>query len=99
MDDCLDGTSQPLHLGIGATRIDRNNIAHRETAKGELRELAADYAQAIKVVSNALAGNGYSRADIARPGNVFLEDINPESDFDLVRSIVETVAEHGTIAF
>jgi len=88
--------AKPLHLGIGATRIDRNNNADRDTVREELREMAAAYAQAIKAVSNALAKNGYSRADLARPGDILFEDINPESDFDLVRTIVESVALHGS---
>ncbi|MBU8912406.1 MAG: hypothetical protein KOO61_00165, partial [Spirochaetales bacterium] len=87
-----------LRLGIGATRIDRNNSASREAVTGELSELAATYAQAIRAVSNALAHNGDSSADFARPGDIFFEDINPESDFDLVKTIVESVAEHGRIS-
>jgi len=87
---------KPLHLGIGATRIDRNNIVDREITKRELSDLAAAYAQAIKTVSEELAHNGYSRTGLARPGDIFIEDINAESDFDLVKNIVESVAIHGT---
>ncbi len=88
---------KPLYLGIGATRIDRNNIIDHETAKRELGNLAAAYTQAIKTVSEALAHNGYSRTDLARPGDVYIEDINAESDFDMVKTIVESVAIHGTV--
>lgn len=87
---------KPLYLGIGATRIDRNNIVDRETVKQELSYLAATYAQAIKNVSETLANNGYSRTGLARPGDIYIEDINAESDFDLVKNIVESVAIHGT---
>lgn len=89
---------KPLYLGIGATRIDLNSIVDHETAKREISDLSAAYAQAIKTVSEALAHNGYSRSDLAWPGDVYIEDINAESDFDLVKTIVESVTSHGKVA-
>lgn len=90
--------NKPLYLGIGATRINRSSIVDRQAAKRELDDLAATYAQAIKTVSVALAQNGYSRSDLAWPGDVYIEDVNAESDFDLVKTIVESVAIHGKAA-
>ena len=89
---------KPLYLGIGATRINRNSIVDHEAAKRELGNLAAAYAQAIKTVSEALADNGYSRSDLVWPGDVYIEDINAESDFDLVKTIIESVTIHGKVA-
>lgn len=86
---------KPLYLGIGATRIDRNSIINQEAAQRELAETAAEYAQAIKTVSEALARNGQPRSALAWPGDIYLEDINAESDLGLVKTIVETVTRHG----
>ncbi len=89
---------KPLYLGIGATRINRNSIVDHEAAKRELGDLAANYSQAIKTVSEALADKGNSRSDLVWPGDVYIEDINAESDFDLVKTILESVAIHGMVA-
>ncbi len=86
-----------LYLGIGATRIDRNSITDRKAAQRELADTAAEYAQAIKTVSAALARNGHPRSTLAWPGDIYIEDINAESDFELVKTIIETVAAHGKV--
>jgi hypothetical protein len=86
---------KPLYLGIGATRIDRNSIVDRAAAQQELEATTAEYAQAIKTVSEALAHNGRPRSDLAWPGDIYIEDINAESDLGLVKTIVETVTIHG----
>jgi hypothetical protein len=89
---------KPLYLGIGATRIDRNSIVDRGAAEQELEDIAAEYTQAIKNVSEVLANCGHTRSDLAWPGDVYIEDINAESDLGLVRTIVETVAVHGRVS-
>ena len=90
---------KPLYLGIGATRIDRNSIVDREAAKRELEDVAAEYAQAIKTVSETLSHSGHRRSDLAWPGDVFIEDINAESDLGLVQTILETVTKHGRVSY
>jgi hypothetical protein len=89
---------KPLYLGIGATRIDRNSIIDREAAERELKDIVAEYAQAIKTASVALAHNGHPRSDLAWPGDIYIEDINAETDLGLVKTIVETVTIHGRIS-
>ncbi|NOZ73568.1 MAG: hypothetical protein GXP38_17050 [Chloroflexi bacterium] len=86
---------KPLYLGIGATRIDRSSTGDSASAIREIRDLAKDYAIAIKTVSSALAERGKPRATLAWPGDVYIEDINAETNFNLVQTIVETVAQHG----
>lgn len=83
--------SKPLYLGIGAARIDRNSIVDRDATERELGDAAAEYTHAIKAVSEALARDGHPRSDLAWPGDVYIEDINAESDLGLVKTIVETV--------
>jgi len=86
---------KPLYLGIGATRIDRNSIADREAAIIELEELATNSAKAIKAVSESLADKGQYRSNLSWPGDVYIEDVNAESDLDLVKTIIETLDKHG----
>ena len=86
---------KPLYLGIGATRIDRNSIADREAAKSELEDLATNSAKAIKTVSESLADKGQYRSNLSWPGDVYFEDVNAESDLDLVKTIIETIDKHG----
>jgi hypothetical protein len=90
--------SKPLYLGIGATRIDRNSIVDREVARRDLEDTVAEYARAIKIVSAALAQSlaqsGRPRSTLAWPGDIYIEDINAESDLEFVQTIVETVSKH-----
>ena len=87
----------PLCLSVGATRIDRNSIADCEEAKEELEELTTVNVKAIKTVSESLALKGYPRSSFSWPGDVYIEDINAESDLDLVKTIIKTVAKHGEL--
>ncbi len=87
-----------LYLGIGATRIDRSSLVDRQVAQQELKNTAAQYAQAIKSVSETLAHNGQPRSTLAWPGDVYIEDINAESDFGFVKTIVETVTRLGRMS-
>ena len=86
---------KPLYLGIGATRIDRNSIADREAAIIELEELATNSAKGIKAVSESLADKGQYRSNLSWPGNVYIEDVNAESDLGLLKTIIETLDKHG----
>ncbi len=86
---------KPLYLGIGATRIDRNSIVDHEAAKSELEDLASNSDKAIKAVSKSLANKGQYRSNLSWPGDVYIEDVNAESDLDLVKTIIETLDKHG----
>ena len=86
---------KPLYLGIGATRIDRNSIVDHEAAKSELEDLASNSAKAIKAVSESLANKGQYRSNLSWPGDVYIEDVNAESDLGLLKTIIETLDKHG----
>jgi hypothetical protein len=88
---------KPLYLGIGATRIDRNSIIDRDAAKSELENLATNSAKAIKTVSEFLTLGGSPRSKLSWPGDVYIEDVNAESDLGLVKVIIETVSKYGKI--
>jgi hypothetical protein len=86
---------KPLYLGIGATRIDRNSIVDHEAAKSELEDLASNSDKAIKAVSKSLANKGQYRSNLSWPGDVYIEDVNAESDLGLLKTIIETLDKHG----
>ena len=88
---------KPLYLGVGATSIDRNSIADCEEAKVKLEGLTTVNVKAIKTVSESLALKVYPRSNFSWPGDVYIEDINAESDLDLVETIIKTVAKHGEL--
>jgi hypothetical protein len=83
--------NKPLYLGIGATRIDRNSITDRFVAKQEIEETITEYARAIETVSQSLARNGQPRSGLVWPGDIYIEDINAESDLELVKTIVKKI--------
>ena len=51
----------------------------------------------FQTVSKSLAQDGQSRQALAWPGDIYIEDINAESDLNLVKTIIETVVEYGEI--
>jgi hypothetical protein len=57
--------------------------------------LATNSAKAIKAVSESLADKGQYRSNLSWPGDVYIEDVNAESDLDLVKNIIETLEKHG----
>ena len=65
--------------------------------KEELEELTTVNVKAIKTVSESLTLKGYPRSNFSWPGDVYIEDINAESDLDLVKTIIKTVAKHGEL--
>ncbi len=81
---------KPLNLGIGAIRIDRNNNLNLENAKDQLSNLVKSYTQAIGTVSKSLSKN-ITLDVINEQGDIYIEDINAESDFTLVKTIVDSV--------
>jgi len=55
--------------------------------------LATNSAKAIKTVSESLADKGQYRSNLSWPGNVYIEDVNAESDLGLVNTIIDTVSK------
>ena len=82
--------NKPLHLGIGAIQIDRNNNLNQEDAKKQLITLVKSYTTAIKNVSKQINLNK-TKDEHTEYGDIYIEDINAESDFTLVNTIVESV--------
>ena len=85
----------PLTTGIGSPQIDRNSIANLEIAKQEILEISRDLVAAVKNVCDSidLTVDKYFRQPW--PSHIYFEDINAESQFDLVEIIVQTVQDYG----
>jgi hypothetical protein len=78
----------PLYLGIGAVRLDRNSVTDIATARSALFEDASRRAGLIRKVSDALAKKGLTRACLTWPGDLYVEDTNAETHFDLLGEVL-----------
>jgi len=78
----------PLYLGIGAVRLDRNSVTDLAAARAALFEDARRRAGLIRNVSDALAKTGLARACLAWPGDLYVEDTNAETHFDLLNEVL-----------
>ncbi len=81
--------NEPVYA-IGAIQIDRNNNLNQEDAKKQLITLVKSYTTAIKNVSKRINLNK-TKDEHTEYGDIYIEDINTESDFTLVNTIVESV--------
>jgi hypothetical protein len=78
----------PLYLGIGAVRLDRNSVTDVATARSALFEDARRRTGLIRKVSDALAKVGLPRAALPWPGDLYVEDTNAETHFDLLNEVL-----------
>ena len=85
----------PLYLGIGAVRLDRNSVPDLAAAKIELHDVAKERAGFIKQVSDVLHDQGRPRAGLPWPGDVYIEDTNAETHFDLISAVLAGVKSAG----
>ena len=77
-----------LYLGIGAVRLDRNSVTDVVTARSTLFEDTRRRTGLIRKVSDALAKVGAPRAALPRPGDLYVEDTNAETHFDLLSEVL-----------
>ena len=87
----------PLFLGIGASQIDRNNVADLRLKKQEIDTTSRNYVETIKTVANTIKNNGYHERATPWPGVIYFEDVSAESNFDLIEIIVGNVLNHGQL--
>ena len=87
----------PLFMGIGATQIDRHGIADLELARRDIKTVAIEHVEAIRMVARSIANNGYESRVPPWPGTVYFEDVSAESSFALIEVIVETVLTEGAL--
>ncbi len=85
----------PLTSGIGSVQIDRNSIADLEAAKVEIADAARAYVQSIKRVCETIDLPEDNHVMAPWPSHIYFEDVNGQSQFDLVQLVVDEVQKGG----
>jgi len=81
----------PLTVGIGSPEIDRNSIENLEKTKMETVEKARSFVAAIKRVCEVIDLPENNHVDQSWPSHIYFEDVNAESQFELVELILKEV--------
>ncbi len=80
-----------LTSGIGSPQIDRNSIADLDAAKVEIGEVARSFVEAIKRVCETIDLPEDNHVGAPWPSHVYFEDVNSQSQFELVEIILNEV--------
>ena len=86
----------PLTSGIGSPQIDRNSIGDLNRAKIEISEYARANVEAIKHVCETIDLPQDNFVMEPWPSHIYFEDVNSESQFDLVELVLDEVKRAGT---
>ena len=89
--------NMPLTMGIGSPQIDRNSIADLDIAKTEMTSFAKSYADSIKQVCETIDLPEDNFVMEPWPSHVYFEDVNAQSQFDLVEIVLDEVKNAGSI--
>ena len=81
----------PLTVGIGSPEIDRNSIEDLEATKAEVTEKARGHVAAIKRVCEAVDLPPDNHVGQSWPSHIYFEDVNGQSQFELVEIIQREV--------
>ena len=80
-----------LTSGIGSPQIDRNSIGDLDAAKAEIGEVARSFVEAIKRVCETIDLPEDNHVGAPWPSHVYFEDVNGQSQFELVEIILNEV--------
>ena len=83
--------NMPLTVGIGSPEIDRNSIEDLETTKKATAEKARSFVAAIKRVCEAVDLPEDNHVGQSWPSHIYFEDVNGQSQFELVELILKEV--------
>ena len=83
--------NMPLTVGIGSPEIDRNSIEDLEATKAEVKLMATEHVAAIRRVCETVDLPEDNHVGQSWPSHVYFEDINGQSQFDLVEIILNEV--------
>jgi len=86
----------PLTAGIGSPQIDRNSIGNLEEAKVEITEYARSNVESIKRVCETIELPKDNFVMDPWPSHIYFEDVNSQSQFDLVELVLNEVKNAGT---
>lgn len=85
----------PLTSGIGSAGIDRNSIGDMEAAKVEIADAAGSYVKSIKRVCETIDFPEDNYVMDPWPSHVYFEDVNGQSQFELVELVLDEVSKGG----
>ena len=88
----------PLTAGIGSPQIDRNSIGNLEDAKVEIADFARSYVDSIKRVCETIDLPEDNFVMEPWPSHVYFEDVNSQSQFELVEIVLTEVEKGGTFS-
>jgi hypothetical protein len=86
----------PLTAGIGSPQIDRNSIGDLEAAKAVISDYAHSCVESIKRVCETIDLPEDNFVMDPWPSHVYFEDVNSESQFELVELVLNEVKKGGT---
>ncbi len=81
----------PLTTGIGSPHIDRNSIEDLDAKKTEVTAEARSFVAAIKRVCETIELPEDNYVGASWPSHIYFEDINGQSQFELVELILDEV--------
>ncbi len=87
----------PLTTGIGSPQIDSNSVGNLELAKQEIRQTTREFVEAIKQVCQTTGRPDDALNRQPWPSHVYFEDINAQSEFGLIETVIQTVRDHGAL--
>jgi len=87
----------PLTSGIGSPQIDCNSIKNLEETKVKTREETRSFVEAIKRVCEAVDLPPDNHVGAPWPSHIYFEDINGQSQFELVEIILDEVYQSPPI--
>jgi len=85
----------PLTTGIGSCQIDRNSIGDLDDAKAEIAGAVQSYVESIKRVCEKIELPEDNFVMDPWPSHVYFEDVNGQSQFELVELILNEVRKGG----
>ena len=85
--------NMPLTVGIGSPEIDRNSIEDLPAAKAEATEKARAHVAAIKRVCETVDLPEDNHVGQSWPSHIYFEDVNGQSQFELVELILKEIRD------
>ena len=85
----------PLTSGIGSPQIDRNSIGDLDLARLEITEYARENVAAIKRVCESIDLPDDNFVMQPWPSHIYFEDVNSQSQFELVELVLNQVENAG----
>lgn len=86
----------PITVGIGSGEIDRNSIGDLDAAKADISTTAQSYVESIKRVCETIDRPEDNFVQDPWPSHIYFEDVNGQSQFELVELILNEVKKGGT---